>query len=341
MPVVSDITVLAKAPGLDTGPDSITLANGDIWVEYSNGASSTGGSGNSTIVEYDPSGDIDNFFEIAGSVDGLKYDPFTGQIWALQNQDGNSTLTIIDPVSGTTTGPLQYAQTSSTRGFDDVVFTRHTVYLSYTNPVDKHSAVIVVLENGNHPEEALQIKPILYFGAEGINTETGRIGEVPLSDPDSLKMAPNHDLILTSGGDNTIIDVHNPGMPTQQISFTKVHGVPDGSLDDVIRPGARSGTFYVADTADNRILSFHASHLHLHDYYVSVGNAFGQVNPFTGRFTALIDAANAPGAVFGKAHGAVFIPDGHALPDTSGLHHGHGVEIAGIHSSANDGWLFA
>jgi hypothetical protein len=48
-----------------------------------------GAGGTSTIIEYDPSGKIDHIYDnIAGYVDGLKFDPVTGDIWALQNQDG-------------------------------------------------------------------------------------------------------------------------------------------------------------------------------------------------------------------------------------------------------------
>jgi hypothetical protein len=61
-------------------------------------------------------------YQIAGSVDGLKVDPVTGQIWALQNQDGNSTLTIIDPETGSMSDPISYKVPSSSRGYDDVVF---------------------------------------------------------------------------------------------------------------------------------------------------------------------------------------------------------------------------
>jgi hypothetical protein len=58
-------------------------------------------------------------------VDGLKYNPNKGQVWALQNQDANSTLTIINPATQTTStfayGPL-YNSMSGSRGIDDVVF---------------------------------------------------------------------------------------------------------------------------------------------------------------------------------------------------------------------------
>jgi hypothetical protein len=38
--------------------DSITTGDGFVWVAYANGASSTGGSGESTIVQYEHSGNI-------------------------------------------------------------------------------------------------------------------------------------------------------------------------------------------------------------------------------------------------------------------------------------------
>jgi hypothetical protein len=228
MPIVSNVTVLGTGTTFSTTkPDSISYAKGDIWVAYTDKAVSTGGSGFSTIVEYDRKGDVDATFDIAGYVDGLKYDQFTHQIWALQNQDGNSTLTIIHPGSGTMTGPLHYAHTSHTRGFDDVVFTPHTVYLSYTNPVGAPDPVLVILKEGNHPHGLLHIiTPILRDGADGTNTETGKIGPVPLNDPDSIKEAKNGDIIFTSGGDNTIVDIHNPGTTFQSVSFTEVKGVP-------------------------------------------------------------------------------------------------------------------
>src|ERR1700730_937001 len=85
MPKVDHIATLAKAPTGDSAPDSVALANGDIWVAYTNGANSQGlFGGQSTVVEYDPSGHIDQSYTIPGYVDGLKFNPVTGDIWALQ-----------------------------------------------------------------------------------------------------------------------------------------------------------------------------------------------------------------------------------------------------------------
>ena len=303
------ISVLATAPANASAPDSIALAGNDIWVAYTNGADSTGLSGHSTIVEYDHSGHVEQTYQIAGYVDGLKFDPVTHEIWALQNQDGNSTLTLINPEEHSVSQPLSYAVPSATRGYDDVAFLDGKVYESYTNPVNNGDPTLVQLLNGNDPDSGpLQTKTILAFGATGLNLETGKTEVIPQTDPDSLKVAPNGDLLLTGGADDTIIDVHNPGTAHQSVSFTTVQGV-SGGLDDVIKPDATAGTFYLSDTADNRVLTVHVTGLNTNDYYASVGDAFGQVDPKTGQFTALVNAANAPGFQFGSAHGPAFVPD--------------------------------
>jgi hypothetical protein len=335
MSTIDHISTLAVAPSGSKSPDSITLANGDVWVAYTNGADSTGLSGSSTIVEYDRNGHIDHSYQISGYVDGLKFDPATGQIWALQNQDGNSTLTIIDPEDHTVSAPVSYADPSSTRGYDDVVFTHGKEFMSYTNPVNPGDPTLVQLTNANDPDGSLKTKPILDFGDKGLNLETGKMEVIPQNDPDSLKLAPNGDLLFASGADQVIIDVHNPGTSHQTVAFTQVQGVPAGAgLDDVLKVDASSGTFYLSDTADNRVLAVHATGLNSNDYYASVGNAFGVVDPQTGQFTALVSAANAPGFKFGSAHGVEFVPDHNSEPIGQ---HGNGNMVS---VNVNDGFTF-
>ncbi|MDB5405289.1 MAG: hypothetical protein JWL84_201 [Rhodospirillales bacterium] len=313
MPMIDEISTLARAPAGSSSPDSITVGNGYVWAAYTNGADSTGASGHSTVVQYDPSGTVVHSYDLAGYVDGLKFNPVTGVVWALQNQDGNSTLSLIDPVTRTVSGPLSYASPSSSRGYDDVVFRDGQVFLSYTNPGGSGDPTLVRLTNGNEPSGLLKTQAVLKDGVTGINTETGTRQVVPQADPDSLKLAPNGDLLLTSGADGVIIDVQSPGTSHQAVAFTEVQGVTPGNagLDDVIKPSATSGTVYLSDAKDNRILAVHATGLNVNDYYASVGslNAFGQVDPTTGAFTPLVSAATAPGFQFGSPHGAEFVPD--------------------------------
>lgn len=89
-------------PISSTSPDSIGFGDGSVWVSYQNGADSPGASGSGTVVCYSLAGAVINTWTIAGNVDGLRLDP-SGKVWALQNNDGNSALTVIDPTTNATT----------------------------------------------------------------------------------------------------------------------------------------------------------------------------------------------------------------------------------------------
>jgi hypothetical protein len=61
-------------------------------------------------VQYSPSGAVQHVYTMAGLVDGLKFNPVTGMVWALQNNDGNATLSLINPATeSVVAGPLKYA----------------------------------------------------------------------------------------------------------------------------------------------------------------------------------------------------------------------------------------
>src|ERR1700676_1891632 len=334
---IGPIQIFQPSAG-DTAPDSVTIAGNFLFVAYANNVASDGtGPGTSEIVQYDLSGHIVRTYDITGAVDRLKFDPVTEKLWALQNQDGNSTLTIIDPETHQVSKPLHYENTSATRGFDDVVFQDGKVFLSVSNPASPNDAVIVSLDGGNHPKGALETDPILKAGATGTNTVTGATDQaIPITDPDSLKAAPNGDLLLSGGADGTIVDVHHAGKADQSVSFTHISDGKGGfasGLDDVIKTNASSGTFFLTDTSGNKVESFHITGLNANDYYASVSSlgGFGSVDPATGKFTLLVAA---PGA-----HGIAFTPDetahsgDHSHPNGGDLmgHDQHGPDPAAMH----------
>ncbi len=111
MATIDKSSVFATRPSGTKGLDSLTDGDGSLWAEYSNGVDSTGaGGGSSTIVQYILAGKIEHSYSIKGPVDGLKIDPSTGLIWALQNQDGNPTLSLINPVTHGISGPITYTR---------------------------------------------------------------------------------------------------------------------------------------------------------------------------------------------------------------------------------------
>jgi len=317
MPTIQSTDIFATAPNGSKSPDSITSGDGSIWVQYGNGAKSDGSGGSSTIVQYDLLGNTQNTYTVAGSDDGLKVDPATGNVWVLQNQDGNSTLTFIDPKTNQASAPLSYAPpyvygADSTRGYDDVAFVGQKVFESYTNPVNPGDAVIQQLANGTAPFGSLQTTDVLRFGDTGTNLVTGETNQpLPLADPDSLKSMPDGSLILTSGSENSFTIVANPGTTQQSASFVTLPKSA-GSLDDVVMPTASSGTFYVSNQNDNNILAVKVDGLNTHDLYASVGAAVDQVDPTTGAVTPIITGLNA-------SHGLLFVPAAPGAPDLAAL----------------------
>jgi hypothetical protein len=300
------ITTFATGTAVNaTGPDSITLSRNSVWVSYTNGADSTGLSGSSTIVRYNLHGEVRHTYSIAGSVDGLKVDPRTGRVWALQNQDGNSTLSVINPKTHTVSGPIPYAVKSATQGYDDVVFRGDQVFLSYTNPVAPKDPTIQLLQNGSNP---LGVTPILTMGATGTNLATGQTNQPTTdTDSDSLKLTPTGDLMLSSGADGQLIFVEKPGRPDQSVSFLQLldpsTGLAVSGLDDAVFATAREGTFYLADTSNNRILKIEVDHVRVGTLFASVGslNQLTVVDNHTGVTSPFVSNLKGP-------HGLEFVP---------------------------------
>jgi hypothetical protein len=161
------------------------------------------------IVQYGLNGAVLHTYSIAGSVDGLKFNPATGVVWALQNQDANATLSLINPSTHVVTGPLKYAAPyayggnspgpaplNNGRGYDDVAFLGGKVYLSYTNPTSASDPAVQLLDQGNTPSGTLTTTTtILTAGQTGLSSATNQ------PDIDSLKTTPGGGLVLTSGAD--------------------------------------------------------------------------------------------------------------------------------------------
>lgn len=291
-----------------TAPDSVTYGGGSVWIEYGNHANSSDYAGKSTIAQYSTAGAIQNTYSLAGSVDGLKYNPNTGQIWALQNQDGNSQLSIINPATkaiSTFYYGHAYMSVAGSRGFDDVAFIGNNVYLSETNPASTADAVVVKLNSAT---------PSTPINFTSIQTGAG----VLATDPDSLKSTPTGGLVLTGEHDGALTFISNPGLPTQTAASLKLSGAGGakiGSPDDSIYATSTSGTFYVTDTAANTVYAINASGLTANSsLFVNVGTEFGALDPSTGVVTEILAGSG--------LHGAAFVP----TPEPASF----GIAIAGL-----------
>jgi hypothetical protein len=298
-------------------PDSITLVGNHVFVEYSNGASSTlppGTGGDSTIAEYDLSGKVLNTFSVQGSADGLRYNPYTNQIWALQNQDSNSALTTIDATTGAI---AHYSYTSQTagRGYDDVAFVGGKAYLSYTNPVNPTDPIIVQATLG---AGTITVTPVLLYNATGTNTATGQTGQIIANDPDSLGLRPNGSLLLTSEADGTLTTVKNPGSAGQAVSFVSLVSATGQNLtglDDTVFASRSDQRLLVSDTANNTVYAVDGP-FQVGGVYGSISstNSVDFINLTTGLSTSITDGLFQANA---SPHGLAFLPS--AVPEPSAL----------------------
>lgn len=267
-----------------TGPDSVTFGDGSLWVAYQNGAASDGSSGSSLVVRYSLSGTVQNQWTIPGNVDGLRIDP-TGLVWALQNNDGNSALTTINPNTNATQ-PYSYGSSytnRANRGFDDVEFSNGMTFFSETNPAGPTDPILLALVN-SLASPPLQLTVLLNAG--------------PITDPDSLILMTNGDLALTGEADQTIVFIHNPGTASQSVTYLPLLGVGAGLPDDTSFPNASQGLFFYADTGANTVYEVSATGLTPGSAFIDVGNEFGSLNTSTGLVTSIFTGVSPHGLFF-------------------------------------------
>ncbi|HEY1949852.1 MAG TPA: hypothetical protein VGG97_22760, partial [Bryobacteraceae bacterium] len=229
-----------------TQPDSVSFGDNSLWIAYTNGAASDGSSGSSTVVQYSLSGSVTNKWTITGNVDGLRV-ALDGTVWALQNNDANATTTLINPntkaVTSLTWGSSYTANNNAVgRGFDDIAFRGSQTFLSETNPATGNDPTVLKLSSP--VSSPLQVSPIVNSAINGTNMATGKQGSTTITDPDSLILAPNGDLVLTGEADQTMVWIHNPGAANQSESYLPLQGV-NGNPDDSVFPTSSAGTFYV------------------------------------------------------------------------------------------------
>jgi hypothetical protein len=253
--------IFATAPAGSSAPDSITTGNGSVWVEYGNGVDSTGViPGFSTIVQYSSiSGMVQHTYSISGLVDGLKYNPTTGMVWALQNNDANATLSLINPATHAVSGPLFYAappyaygancppattSCNNGRGYDDVAFLNGQVYLSYTNPANPTDPVLHRLDQGNNPSGTLNTTTILT--AIDVNSAFTD-SSLPGPDIDSLKSTPNGELVLTSEGDSPGMGLPPPPSTAGEYTLIAHPGTPQQKVTNVLVTDAGVNVFGIDD----------------------------------------------------------------------------------------------
>ncbi len=283
-----------------SAPDSIAVAGNSVFVGYGNsGAPDGSGGAVSTIAEYNSGGSLVRTLSLAGHNDGLRYNAASGQLWAIQNEDGNANLVFINPKTGVASSPLTFAATAHGGGYDDVAFgPGGAAYISASNPLTSpNSAPAIGLVNLSG--SPIGIGGVLNGNATATVINGGGTTTLNLQDPDSLIFAPNGQLVLDSQGDQQLVFVSNVGTPGQSAS---VLNLPTSVDDTVFGSGGRhqllfadrgSGIIYALTGVFGAGQAFSAG---------DSANVIANVDLSTGAFTDLVTGLNGPhGEAFGVA----------------------------------------
>lgn len=172
------LSVFARGTSAYFNPDSITSGGGYLYVAYTNATKSDGSDhAFSTVVQYTRSGGFVHAYSILGHCDGLRYNPYTGLVWALVNQDANPYMYTINSGARIIT-PYRFSSVPHGGGFDDLAFTNGKALISASNPtlngagVNTHPAVDSVRLVGN----IAQITPVLRGNATALDVTTKQDG---------------------------------------------------------------------------------------------------------------------------------------------------------------------
>ena len=299
-----ELTVFANAPQGLTAPDSIAVLRGHVFVGYGDGHLPDGSDGlNSQIVEFAKDGSVVHIYTVPGHSDGLKVDPSTHLLWALQNEDANANLVIINPETDLqklyTFGPTQHGG-----GYDDLVFRGSKVYISASNPANSPNlgpAIVSATLEGN----SVDVKPVLAGNASAIDVTTDGPVTLNLQDPDSMTLDPEGNLVLDSQGDHLLIIVSNPGTSNQRAvqlpltALTPAGMVAPMEVDDTAFVTSSEGFILFADKGLNTVFALKKKAFAPGAAYTAAdgGPFVGTIDLTTGFITPIVTGLKNPGGL--------------------------------------------
>ena len=249
------LSIFATAPSGLSAPDSIAVLGDYIFVGYGDNHKPDGSDGlSSQVVQYRMDGTIVFTYQVPGHNDGIKVDPRTNLVWAIQNEDANPNLVIINPVTHRQKQFI-FGPTPHGGGYDDVVFLGCRVFISASNPANNPNtgpAIVSAHLYGN----MVEVQPVLAGNASAIDIPTDTSVQLNLKDPDSMTMDSLGNLVLDSQADQELIIVSNPGTTSQTalrlpLSIQTSSGTSRVQVDDTNFTTSSQGFILFADKTLN------------------------------------------------------------------------------------------
>jgi len=297
------LSVFAKAPAGLSAPDSIAVLDNHVFVGYGDGNLPDGTDGKSTqVVEYQMDGSVVHTYIVPGHNDGLKVDPNTKLLWALQNEDANANLVIINPQTREQK-EYKFGPTLHGGGYDDIVFRDCKVYISASNPANNPNsgpAIVSATLVGN----MVDIEPVLAGEASAIDIPTDATIKLNLQDPDSMTLDPLGNIVLDSQGDQELIIVSHPSGPDQRVlRLPLTYLTPGGPMavetDDTAFVTSSEGFLLFADKGLNEVFTLGKNGFAPGSAYTAAdgGPFVGTLDLTTGVVTPIVTGLSGPGGM--------------------------------------------
>jgi hypothetical protein len=283
-------------------PDSIAIRNGHIFIGFGNGAAPDGSDGkSSTIVEYDQSGNVITTYSVKGHNDGLKTNPLTKELWAMQNEDGNPNLVIINP-DAHTQKLYKFGPTAHGGGYDDIAFRGRDVFFSASNPqLNPNTAPAIV--RGQLVGNTVLVSPVLMGNATATDIPTNTPVTLNLQDPDSMRFDPLGDLVLDSQADGELIIVHHAGKIDQSVYHLALTLSGTATqIDDTVFARTSHGVILISDRDGETIYTLTTNIFSPDAAFSAAPTSVGRLDMDTGVLTNVVTGMVSP-------HGMAFMRD--------------------------------
>jgi len=268
-----------------------------VFVGYGDGAAPDGSEGKtSTIVEYKENRDMVRTYTVPGHNDSLRVNPRSKHLWAMQNEDQNPNLVIINPKNGTQK-MYMFGPTPHGGGYDDIAFRGDDVFLSASNPANNPNNALAIVK-AEIKGSMVVVTPVLSGTANATDIPTDASTPLNLQDPDSMIFDPFGDLVLDSQADAELTIVHRPGSDDQIVYHLPIT-VPV-QIDDTVFATASQGVILVSDRDGETVYAITRNIFAPGAAYSAAPTSVAALDPSTGVLTDVVTGMVSP-------HGIAFV----------------------------------
>ncbi len=266
VPAGFTITKVADAPKGAGNCDDLAILGGHLFVGCQNKALSTGGGGDSTLVEFSPSGSVVKTWSIKDKIDGLNADPLHHRLIATLDEDANTHLVTVTPSAPAAQQVVNYTYSPDPRGASapvalrtgggtDQVTVDSTGHILLTGSHAGSKTGTAVFKATLTPPSSstgtgtATLSPTFLDNASAANGNTGK-GSVALAlgDVDSGTIVPHSSsrfagsYVITDQTALELVFAHNIFNGTGLTALKTPFG-----LDDILWTSSAHGTLYVVD----------------------------------------------------------------------------------------------